>query len=87
MKSSFLIREKTVKKAYGVKNTGAKHIGQDWSQALIFTYMHWCNCLTNNKCQRLVSATIPQQFALVGATVSGLNALKKKSKQGPDLLL
>ena len=49
MKSSFLIREKIVKKAHEIKNTRAKHIGQDWGPALIFTYRDGRDYLTGNK--------------------------------------
>ena len=92
MQSSFLIKEKTVKKAHEIKNTREKHTGQAWGQALIFTYRHWCDCLTDNKRQRLVSATVSQQIALViatvsqhialvGATISGLSALIEVAKE------
>lgn len=81
MKSSFLIREKMVQKAYRVKTTRAKHSGQDWGQALIFTYRHRHDCLTNNKWQRLVNVTIYQQLALIDVTVSELSVLEEGSKR------
>lgn len=80
-KSIFLIREKIVKKSHRVKKIRAEHTGQDWAQALIFTYRHQCDYLTNNKHQRLVSTAVPQQFTLIGTTVSRLNALAKVTKE------
>ena len=84
-----------VQKAYGVKITREENTGQDWGQALIFTYRNQHDCLTNNKRQRLVDATVPQKFALVGATVNRLSMLAKVAKEkifffpkhGPDMLL
>lgn len=81
MKRSFLIREKTVQKSHGVKNAGAEHTGQDWGRALIFTYTHRCDFLTDNKRHKLVGVTVPQQFTLVGATIIGLSALAKVTKE------
>ena len=48
---------------------------------MIFTYNNGRDCLTNNKHQRLVGATVPPQFALVGVTISGLNALSEGTKE------
>ena len=81
MKSSFLIREKNSQKSHRVKNTRVEHTGQDWGQALIFTYRHQRDCLTDNKRQKLVGATIPQQFTMIGAIVSGLSALAEVTKE------
>ena len=81
MKSNFLVREKMVQKAYGVKITRAEHTSQDWGQTLIFTYRHRCDYLTDNECQRLVGPTVSQQLVLIGATISGLSMLIEGAKE------
>lgn len=70
-----------VQKAYGVKITRAKHTGQDWGQALIFTYRHQHNSLTDKMYQRLFTTTVSQQLALFNVTVSRLSALIEVAKE------
>ena len=59
----------------------AKHTSQDFGQAIIFTYRHQCDFLTNNKNQKVFGATFFQHIALIGMTVSELRVLSEEAKK------
>lgn len=69
-----------VQKAYGVKTTRAEHTSQDWGQALIFTYSHRHDYLTDNKRQKLVGGTVSHQLTLIDMTVIDLRVLIEGAK-------
>lgn len=59
----------------------AKHTSQDLGQTLIFTYKHWHDCLTDNKCQKGVGMTVSQHIMLIDVFVSELSALSEEAKK------
>ena len=62
-----------------------KHTGQDLRQIIIFTYRHQRDCLTDNKHQKGVDATVSQRIMLIGVTIRKISTLSEDVKKKANI--